>query len=106
MWEYSGGVYNGKPEAASQQYKLQRIYDEAHYEAVFIDSDAKPVTYERGDYELKNDTCLETQTYSLQPSQVTGITLHNYYRVKNDTLTFTGILPNGTRVKEYWKKVK
>jgi hypothetical protein len=49
---------------------------------------------------------MDTQTYSLQPSKVTNITIHYGYQVKNDTLTFSGVLPNGTTVKEYWKKVK
>jgi len=106
VWQYSGGIYNDKAEAASNDYQLQRIYDDAHYQAVFVEPNEKPQIYEKGDYLLKQDTCLETQTYSSQPSKVTGITVHYHYQLRNDTLTFTGVLPNGTTVKEYWKKVK
>ena len=73
------------------------------YEASFQKIEAY---YEKGDYKLKTDSCLETQTYSRQPSKLTGITVHYAYQIKNDTLTFNGILPNGTTVMEYWKRVK
>jgi len=105
-WEYSGGIYNGKPEAASKDYQLQRQYDDAHYTATFIEKGAEPIAYEKGDYILKQDTCLETQTFSAQPSKLLHITLRYRYQIKNDTLTFNGVLPNGTIVQEYWKKVK
>jgi len=105
-WEYSGGIYNGKPGAASKDYQLQRQYDDAHYIATFIEKGAEPIAYEKGDYILKQDTCLETQTFSAQPSKLLHITLRYRYQIKNDTLTFNGVLPNGTIVQEYWKKVK
>jgi hypothetical protein len=105
-WEYSGGIYNGKPEPASKDYTLRRQYDDAHYTALFIEKGAEPFQYEKGDYVLKQDTCLETQTFSTQPSKLLNITLKYHYRIKNDTLTFNGILPNGTVVQEYWKRVK
>lgn len=105
-WEYSGGLYNGKAEPASKDYTLRRQYDEAHYTALFIEKGAEPMPYEKGDYLLKQDTCLETQTFSAQPSKLLNITLKYRYRIKNDTLTFNGILPNGTVVQEYWKRVK
>ncbi|GGH05453.1 hypothetical protein [Mucilaginibacter phyllosphaerae] len=105
-WEYSGGIYNGKPEAPSKDYKLLRQYDDAHYTALFIEKDAEPITYEKGDYILKQDTCLETQTFSAQPSKLLSITLRYRYRLKNDTLTLNGVLPNGTVVQEYWKRIK
>jgi hypothetical protein len=106
VWEYGGGIYNGKPDSASKDYKLQRRYDAAHYQAFLIEAGQKPVIYEKGNYTLKTDSCLETQTYSSQPSQVTGIAVHYHYLIKNDTLTFNGVLPNGTNVTEYWKRVK
>ena len=106
VWEYAGGIYNGKADSASTDYKLHRKYDAAHYEAFFIEPGQPPVTYEKGYYKLKTDSCLETQTYSRQPSKLTGITVHYAYQIKNDTLTFNGILPNGTTVMEYWKRVK
>ena len=105
-WEYCGGTYNGKAEPASKDYTLRRQYDEAHYTALFIEKGAEPMPYEKGDYVLKQDTCLETQTFSAQPSKLLNITLKYHYRIKNDTLTFNGILPNGTVVREYWKRVK
>ena len=106
VWEYGGGIYNGKAQAASKDYKLHRQYDARHYSALFMEDGEKPVTYEKGDYELKQDTCSETQTYSSQPSKVIGITIKYRYQIKNDTLTFSGILPNGTTVQEYWKRIK
>ncbi|MBD1384860.1 hypothetical protein IDJ75_06190 [Mucilaginibacter rigui] len=105
-WEYCGGVYNGKPEPASKDYTLRRQYDEAHYTALFIEKGAEPIPYEKGNYVLKPDTCLETQTFSAQPSKLLNVTLKYRYQIKNDTLTFSGILPNGTIVQEYWKRVK
>jgi hypothetical protein len=106
LWEYSGGIYNGKPEAASKDYKLQRKYDVKQYEAMFLETGEKPMLYEKGNYELKQDTCLETQTFSVQPSKLLNVTVRYKYQIKNDTLTFSGILPNGTIVQEYWKRVK
>lgn len=105
-YEYAGGIYNGKAESASKDYTLRRSYDAAHYQGLFIAAGEDTVTYEKGDYRLQKDTCLETQTFSSQPSKVTGLTLRYRYQVKNDTLIFSGILPNGTSVKEFWKKVK
>jgi hypothetical protein len=71
-----------------------------------IEKGAEPIPYEKGDYVLKQDTCLETQTFSAEPSKLLNITLKYHYLIKNDTLTFSGVLPNGTIVKEFWKKVK
>ncbi|MES2265733.1 MAG: hypothetical protein V4520_03165 [Bacteroidota bacterium] len=105
-WQYSGGIYNGKAEQPSKEYTLQRNYDAAHYSALFLEKGQEPIAYERGDYALKNDTCLETQTYSAQPSKLLNVTIKYRYQISNDTLTFSGTLPNGTVVKEYWKKVK
>ena len=105
-WEYSGGIYNGKAVPASKDYTLQRKYDAEHYDALFIEKGAEPIPYERGNYVLKQDTCFETQTFSAEPSKLLNITLKYHYQIKNDTLTFNGILPNGTTVQEYWKRVK
>ena len=105
-WIYSGGIYNGKATPPSKDYTLQRQYDAAHYTALFIEKGAEPIPYEKGDYVLKQDTCLETQTFSAEPSKLLNITLKYHYLIKNDTLTFSGVLPNGTVVQEYWKKVK
>jgi hypothetical protein len=105
-WEYGGGVYNGKAEPAPKDYKLQREYTAKEYEARFLESGEKPVVYEKGNYKITQDTCHETQTYSSQPTKVLDITIKYRYQIKNDTLTFNGVLPNGTVVQEYWKKVK
>ena len=103
-YAYAGGIYNGKAEKASQGYTLQRTYSKATYTGLFIEKGEEVLIYEKGNYQLMQDTCLETQTYSSQPSKVTGVTLHYHYHFQHDTLTFTGILPNGTTVQEYWKK--
>ncbi|RYU92324.1 hypothetical protein EWM62_02490 [Mucilaginibacter terrigena] len=105
-WQYSGGIYNGKAEPASKDYTLQRQYDDAHYNALFIEKGAEPIPYEKGNYTLKQDTCFETQTFSAEPSKLLNVTLKYRYQIKNDTLTFNGVLPNGTTVQEYWKRLK
>lgn len=104
-YQYAGGIYNGKAEKASQGYMLQRKYDKTSYMGLFIEKGEKTLIYEKGNYSLRRDTCLETQTYSSQPSKVTGVTLHYQYRLIHDTLIFKGVLPNGTTVEEYWKKL-
>ena len=105
-WEFRGGIYNGKKEGAPKEYILQRIYDNTHFEAFAIDSSNSPEKYESGDYVLKGDTCIETETYSSQPSKLTGIPISYLYSVRNDTLTLKATLPSGMTVEEYWKRKK
>ena len=106
-WEYAGGIYNGKKEGAPVDYKMQRKYYKQHYEAYAIDdSTSAPEKYEAGDYELKGDTCIETETYSKGPSKLTGIPVHYLYSIRNDTLTFKGTLPGGMVIEEYWRRMK
>ena len=106
VWEFAGGIYHGKKEGAPVGYVLQRKYDKQHYEAFVIDSSAKPEKYEAGDYVLKGDTCIETETYSAQPSKLTNIPVSYLYSVRNDTLTLSATLPSGMTVEEYWKRIK
>jgi hypothetical protein len=106
VWEFSGGIYNGKKEGAPAGYTLQRKYDKQHYEAFATDSTNRPEKYEAGDYALKDDTCIETETFSAQPSKLTGIPVHYLYSIRNDTLTLKATLPSGMVVEEYWKKKK
>ncbi len=103
---YAGGVYNNKVEPASKEYKLQRRYNDEEYEATFIEQGQDTVVYEQGKYKLQDTTCFETQTYSREPSKTLNITVPYVYSISHDTLTFTGKLPNGTTVREYWKKIK
>jgi hypothetical protein len=106
VWEYEGGIYNGQMVGPPKVYKLQRTYDEAHYQGIIIKKDGKPEKYEAGNYNLKNNTYQETQTYSDKlVSKVNG-TLHYVYSVKNNKLTLKGKLDGGTPVEEYWKKIK
>jgi hypothetical protein len=105
-WEYVGDIYHGKKEGAPVKYTLQRKYSEAHFEAYAIEKGYLPEMYETGDYLLKADTCLETQTFSTQESRTLNITVHYHYKISNDTLTLKGILPDGEPVEEYWKRVK
>jgi hypothetical protein len=106
VWEFRGGIYNGKKEGAPVEYTLQRKYDKQHYEAFAIDSSNKPEKYEGGDYVLKGDTCVETETYSSQPSKLTGIPVAYIYTIRNDTLTLKATLPSGMVVEEYWRRKK
>ncbi|MEB0260738.1 MULTISPECIES: hypothetical protein [unclassified Mucilaginibacter] len=94
-----------KQSSHPKDYTLKRNYDAAHYNALFIENGQEPITYERGGYTLKQDTCLETQTFSAEPSKLLNVTIKYRYRISKDTLTFNSVLPNGTVVKEYWKKV-
>ena len=106
LWEFKGGIYNGKKEGAPKEYTLQRKYDNEHYEAFAIDSSSRPEKYEAGDYVLKGDTCIETETYSSQPSKLIGIPVHYLYSIRNDTLTLKATLPSGMAVEEYWGRKK
>jgi hypothetical protein len=105
-WEYRGGMFNGKLSPAPKGYSEQRRYTDKGFEAYLLEKGQKPVKYEAGNYALKSDTCLETQTYCLQSQKMIGITIHYLYHIKNDTLFLNATLPNGARVEDYWKKVK
>lgn len=103
-WEYCGDVFNGKAEGAPTEYTLERKYSAKNYESFLLEKGEKPRKYEAGDYTLKADTCLETQTFSAQESKLIGVTIHYIYTIHNDTLTLSGTLPSGYTVKEYWKR--
>jgi hypothetical protein len=105
-WEYAGDIFNGKKEGAPDGYALQRKYSQAHFEAYVIQKGSMPEMYETGDYLLKEDSCLEVQTFSNQDSKLLNIPVHYHYAINNDTLTLKGFLPNGERVEEYWKRIK
>ncbi|WP_184549127.1 hypothetical protein [Mucilaginibacter sp. FT3.2] len=106
VWEYRGGVFNGKIDSASSAYTLQRTYDKLHYKAILKEKGEKNVIYEKGDYTLSNDTCFETQTYSLQPSKLLNKTVKYTYTISNDTLKLFSILPNGNMIEDHWVKIK
>jgi len=106
IWQYAGDITNGKKSAPPTEYSLQRNYTDSNYEANVIEKGYEPEKYETGNYQLKGDSCIETQTWCMQPSNLLNIAIHYHYRVANDSLILTGILPNGTPVEEYWKKVK
>jgi hypothetical protein len=105
-WEYCGDIFNGKAEGAPTEYALQRKYTSKSYESFLLEKGEKPQKYEAGDYALNADTCLETQTFSLQESKLTGVTIHYVYSIRNDTLTLNGTLPGGSTIKEFWKRSK
>ena len=106
VWEYRGGLINGKTDSVSTAYKLQRTYDKLHYQALVIEKGAKAFVYEKGDYRLNTDTCFETQTYCSQPSKLLGKTVKYNYILSNDTLKLMAILPNGSKIEDHWVKVK
>jgi hypothetical protein len=105
-WQFAGGIYNGKKEGAPAGYTLQRKYDDLHFEAFATDSTNSPEKYEAGDYRLNGDTCMETETYSSQPSKLIGVHIPYIYSIHNDTLILSATLPSGMVVEEYWKKAK
>ncbi|MGY3212347.1 hypothetical protein [Mucilaginibacter sp. HD30] len=105
-WRYAGGISSGKKYAAPDGFSQQRKYTKDKFEAFLLEKGEKPLRYEAGNYSLKKDSCFETQTYSLEPSVLTGKTTRYHYIIKNDTLFLKGKLPNGIEVEDYWKKVK
>jgi hypothetical protein len=106
VWEYRGGLLNGKIDSVSTAYKLQRTYDNLHYKALVIEKGAKSFVYEKGDYQLNADTCFEKQTYCSQPSKLLGKTVKYIYKVSNDTLKLLATLPNGNKIEDHWVKIK
>jgi hypothetical protein len=105
-WKFVGGIYNGKKEGAPAGYVLQREYDVAHYEAFAIEKGYQPEKYETGNYSLKGDTCIDTETFCSRPSKITNIPIHYLFSIKKDTLTLKGTLPTGMIVEEHWKRIK
>jgi hypothetical protein len=105
-WEYLGGIYNGKKDGAPTEYTLQRRYDAAHFNAFALQKGSRPDRYEAGNYILKGDTCIETQTFSSQPTKLKNIAVHYRYQIRHDSLIFNGTLPSGMVVEEYWKRIK
>jgi hypothetical protein len=106
IWEFQGGIYNGKKEGPPVDYTLQRKYNKEHFEAFLLEKDNKPQKYQAGDYSLKGDTCIETETFNAQSSKLTGIPITYLYSIRNDTLTFKATLPTGMTVEEYWMRKK
>jgi hypothetical protein len=105
-WEFRGGIYNGKKEDAPKGYVLHRKYDDQKYEALLLEKGAQPFRYEAGNYQLKDDTCIDTQTFSSEPSKITGIAVRYVYQVRSDTLILKATLPTGLKVEEYWRRAK
>ncbi|MBS7563112.1 hypothetical protein KHS38_01730 [Mucilaginibacter sp. Bleaf8] len=105
-WQYSGGIYNGKKEGGTEGYNLQRTYKEKSFEAFMLEEGTEAQKFQAGNYELKGDSCFETETYSAQATKLSGVTLRYAYKIKNDTLILNGKLPTGMVVEEYWKKLK
>jgi hypothetical protein len=105
-WQYAGGIYDGKKEGTTEGYKLERNYTDKDFEAFMIEGDATPERYQAGNYKLKGDSCIETETFSTQVSKLTNVDIHYIYQLTNDSLIFKGTLPTGVKVEEYWTKVK
>jgi len=106
VWEYEGGIYNSKQEGPPKDYRMERRYGAAHYEAFIIQEGAKTEKYEAGNYTINDSTYQEVQTFSSQPSTLMGKKINYVCSFSNNTLTFKGKLFDGTVVEEYWKKIK
>jgi len=104
-WQYDGGLYNGREQKASSDFKMQRTYKENTYEAFMIEGSVKPELYNSGIYEVRGDTLLITSKFSSRPSQNTDLTINYKFNIKKEKLTINGVLPNGMIVEEYWKRV-
>lgn len=105
-WEFRGSIYKGKVEGAPKGYSLQRKYTDTQYDAYLQEKGEKAIKYESGRYTLKDDTCLETQTYCSQPSKLIGVTVHYLYTIRHDTLILQAKMPNGNLEEDYWKRIK
>jgi hypothetical protein len=105
-WKFVGGIYNGKKEGAPTEYTLQKKYTDKSYEAFMLEKGSKALKYEAGNYNLKIDTLTDTETFSLQPSKITGIPINYHFTLSSDTLTISATLPTGMQVEEYWLKIK
>ncbi|HVW12673.1 MAG TPA: hypothetical protein VHB54_02555 [Mucilaginibacter sp.] len=105
-WVYIGGIYNGKQEGAPTDYSLERKYKSDSFEAFGVEKGIKPQKYEAGNYQLKDDTCIEIQTYSSEPSKLLNIPVRYVYDIRNDSLILKGTLPTGMVVEEYWQRKK
>jgi hypothetical protein len=105
-WQFAGGVYNGKPDGASKEYTMKRVYTSKNFSAYASQKGYKTEKYEAGNYIIKGDTCFETSTFSSRPSQLVGKTVAYLFKIQNNELVFSGKLPSGMVVEEHWKKIK
>lgn len=104
-WQYDGGIYNDKPKEAAPDFVLQRTYTKDKYEAHTIENGVQGEKYAGGDYKIVGDSLFLTGTFSSQASQLVGITQKYQFKIEGKKLTTRGVLPNGMKVEEYWKKV-
>jgi hypothetical protein len=103
-WQYAGGVYNGRQQKASPDFKMQRTYSANSYEAYKIEGASNQELYNSGVYEIHADTLSIISKFSSRPSQNIDITINYKFKINGDKLTINGILPNGMIVEEYWIK--
>lgn len=106
VWQYAGGITKGKFFEPPKAYKMQRTYSDTAFDAHLLEDGEKPLKYESGKYSLKPDSCLETQTYSLQSDHMIGKVIRYNYIIRNDTLILKGTLPNGAQIEDYWIKLR
>ncbi|MEO6523166.1 MAG: hypothetical protein ABIN91_15900 [Mucilaginibacter sp.] len=104
-WQFNGGIYNGKPDGAPKDYKMQRVYTDKNFAAFVSQKGYKTEKYEAGNYVLKGDTCFETQTYSSRSSQSTGKVIKYIYKIQKNQLILSGTLPSGMVVEEHWLRI-
>jgi hypothetical protein len=105
-WQYCGGKFNNKLSPAPKDYQQLRKYTDKTFEAFLLEKGEKDMKYESGSYTLTADSCIETQTYSMQESRLLNIPVHYQYAIRNDTLILNGRLPDGAVVEDYWKRLK
>jgi hypothetical protein len=103
-WQYNGGVYNGRQQKASPEFKLQRTYSANSYEAYKIEGTSNQELYNSGVYEIHADTLSIISKFSSRPSQNTDLVINYTFKIKGNKLTINGIMPNGMIVEEYWNK--
>ncbi len=106
VWQYRGGVSNGKTEGPPKGYTLQRVYTDKGFNAFVLEKGTKPEKYEAGNYVLKGDTCFETCTFNSTTPQAMGKTVVYLFTVNKGIIHLKATLPGGTVVDDQWKKIK
>ncbi|QQL51079.1 hypothetical protein [Mucilaginibacter ginkgonis] len=101
-YKYAGSAINGKYEPNSEEFNMERRYDNGKFDAFVLEDGKQPFKYQSGKYKLKNDSCFETETFNAQSAVLTGKTLKYSFTFHQDTLILKGILPNGNAAEEHW----
>ena len=104
-WEYLGGIHNGHPVPPPAGIKLERVYTENQYEGFIVQKNGEKIRYNAGKYTIVNNIYKETQTFSNQPTLLTGKTVDYTYAIRNNKVTFKGQWYGKYPMEDSWKKI-